>query len=907
MAVAVLALAVAGLVLASSYTGQTAHADGPTSATTDEHVVTISPVGYKTNTLLDFKITVEQETGAPANEEIKEVFIDIPQEGVTGTVFELVGAIKAPDGWECETHSDEADLDRVAAVTCTVAAEGASDDDIGPGEMGTFEFKVNTPAGRSSRFWIVNTSPVRHGTRAPVTGGRDPARGTPGGGGDEHALEVDSDDRQPEIDAAAASDKQELGDDGASPPVPQAVDGSNGKIDTVRVTFDDIMNSESLVESVNKGEWLMGGVMPTMVEVVSLADLDTGEKEGEKFDFTFDVLDGKEVNTTGAIVVVYRGSTAIDKAGNKLDPDDGVDVSDEASPIALSAVTGDGDGNGKIDRVIVTFSEEMKRTSKTDWTVVGNASYEVDDADLDGAVVTVELVEIENTAATDTTPEVLEYDTEVVPTVTLINDLAAETGATSPTDYTVFSERAFDGATSPPVEDGAPAVFVSGRTASKTEVVVVFNEVLKADVVDPEDIMGTANRVKTEGFTVSRPDNTVESAELMEDTSAALTQVKLKLHNDFEASAVPLISYDGELTDVADVRVRPFANKRVDDNIMPSLLSVTLTDENDVIGPGDELEIIFDEPIEEGTFDDTKDDYAGIEVLLAVSKGEGNTRELGAAPYGTGPTVTHDAASLHMVTIMLGTTPTIEKGDIITPSAQVVDVADNPADTAVTQEIVEVSLTLELDPGSNTIATNGDDIVVDVHITKVDDLDAIKYMVMFDSSVLTYGSGEGSTIGTVDIGLTANAATADDGKQTGTLTVVQNAPDAAGVDVTTKTVLGKLTFTYDGVSGDPSTFLQFMEKSAFLGDNTAREISINARGKVTITAAELLGDANEDGMVSALDTTAVELIVVGTKIKYGTNANADGKGDVTVLDITATERLVVAAGGGGGGDGGDGG
>ena len=400
---------------------------------------------------------------------------------------------------------------------------------------------------------------------------------------------------------------------------------------------------------------------------------------------------------------------------------------------------------------------------------------------------------------------------------------------------------------------------------------------------------------------LTNPNIAVDSAELIPDDEADLTQVNLILHNDLEAGNTPLITYEGSLTDVAGVMVRAFANKKSSDRIMPTLLSVTLTDENDIIGQGDVLELIFDEPIKTDTFDDSKDDYAGIETLLQVTKGEGNTRELGTAPYGTGPTATHSPATPSIVMLALGANPKIEKGDIITPSYQILDMADNAANESVGQEIVEVSLTLELDAASNAMATKGDDIMVDVHITKVDDLDVIKYQVMFDSGALMYTSSEGGTIENTELGITANADTDAGEDQTGTLTVVQNAPDVDGVNVATKEVLATLTFTYVGVSGDGSTSVQFMDGSAILGDNTAQEISINARGKVTVTAAELLGDANEDGELSALDTTAVEMIVVGITGEgaYGTNANADGKdGDVpTVLDITAVERLVIDAGG----------
>ncbi|MFC2031945.1 dockerin type I repeat-containing protein [Chloroflexota bacterium] len=54
----------------------------------------------------------------------------------------------------------------------------------------------------------------------------------------------------------------------------------------------------------------------------------------------------------------------------------------------------------------------------------------------------------------------------------------------------------------------------------------------------------------------------------------------------------------------------------------------------------------------------------------------------------------------------------------------------------------------------------------------------------------------------------------------------------------------------------------------------------------------MLGDANDDGVINAIDITKVERIIAGLDTETG-EADANQDGNVNTLDITKVERIIA--------------
>lgn len=122
-------------------------------------------------------------------------------------------------------------------------------------------------------------------------------------------------------------------------------------------------------------------------------------------------------------------------------------------------------------------------------------------------------------------------------------------------------------------------------------------------------------------------------------------------------------------------------------------------------------------------------------------------------------------------------------------------------------------------------------------------------------------------------------------------------PDSTGDGQVNFTVILKDGYTLSSVSATEGTYKNIKD----LGDNTYRITKINADTTVTITTEQsetpsgaILGDADGDGDVTILDTTFIQRALVGSISDVDSAAaDVDGDGDVTILDATFIQRYLV--------------
>ena len=124
-------------------------------------------------------------------------------------------------------------------------------------------------------------------------------------------------------------------------------------------------------------------------------------------------------------------------------------------------------------------------------------------------------------------------------------------------------------------------------------------------------------------------------------------------------------------------------------------------------------------------------------------------------------------------------------------------------------------------------------------------------------------------------------------------------PDSTGDGQVNFTVILKDGCTLSGVSATEGTYKNIKD----LGDNTYRITKVNADATVTITTEQsetpsgiLLGDADGDGEVTILDATWIQrtLVDIGGSADFNeVAADVDGDGDMTILDATYIQRYLV--------------
>jgi hypothetical protein len=174
------------------------------------------------------------------------------------------------------------------------------------------------------------------------------------------------------------------------------------------------------------------------------------------------------------------------------------------------------------------------------------------------------------------------------------------------------------------------------------------------------------------------------------------------------------------------------------------------------------------------------------------------------------------------------------------------------------------------------------DFTVDIDISDVTDFDACNYDVTFDATVLRLDDVTAGLIGS-----TAIPVDLYNELSPGTYRIIQNVPGLTGV--TGSGYLAVLHFHVIGSGGDSSAITL---SNGMLSNNQAVEITASWVGDTVTVTSVVLGDANGDGAVNALDITKVERIIAGLDAETpGADANSDGA--VNALDITKIEMIIA--------------
>ena len=165
----------------------------------------------------------------------------------------------------------------------------------------------------------------------------------------------------------------------------------------------------------------------------------------------------------------------------------------------------------------------------------------------------------------------------------------------------------------------------------------------------------------------------------------------------------------------------------------------------------------------------------------------------------------------------------------------------------------------------------------------MENFDAASYTVTYNSAVLQLTNVTDGLISGTDIPVTAW----NTGDGTGNAIVVQNVPGTPGINGT-----GRLAVLHFHVIGTGSDTSAIGLVSGVLGDNLANAITTAWFDDSVEVRMVLPGDANGDGQVTALDITKTEMIILRqTGPTPGADANEDGS--VNALDITMIERIIA--------------
>jgi len=311
----------------------------------------------------------------------------------------------------------------------------------------------------------------------------------------------------------------------------------------------------------------------------------------------------------------------------------------------------------------------------------------------------------------------------------------------------------------------------------------------------------------------------------------------------------------------------------IDEDVGPILRSITWNDldSSASINPGDTLTFVFSEKMNTTTIDNNN-----IGARLATSEGHS---------YGTltAGNLSWNDPDNYILAVTLGTGTTIQPNETVNPDVAVTDVAGNgDATDGDGPPIAQVTVSVD----APATVVQGQSFVATLNITDVTGLDAASYNVMFDSAILELTSVTAGTVGTTAIPVGATTNILDVDLVVG-VRVVQNVSGTAGVSGSG--TLAVLNFTFIGNSGENSTITLDI---TMLSDKDANEIYANWFGDL-VAATALVGDANGDGSLNALDITKIELIVAGDPDHPETpGADANEDGNIDALDITKVELLV---------------
>jgi hypothetical protein len=162
------------------------------------------------------------------------------------------------------------------------------------------------------------------------------------------------------------------------------------------------------------------------------------------------------------------------------------------------------------------------------------------------------------------------------------------------------------------------------------------------------------------------------------------------------------------------------------------------------------------------------------------------------------------------------------------------------------------------------------------------DMRSCSYDVSFDASVLELTDVTSGRIGSTTIPVGSYSEVSP-----GTYRVIQSIPSLIGTYN-----LGYLTVLHFSVVGSEGDSSNIRLSNAVILNGSGEEIEAGWWGGSIDVTPVLPGDANGDGVINALDITAVERIITWLDAPTaGADTNQDGT--INVLDITRVERIIA--------------
>ncbi|MGZ6967734.1 MAG: beta strand repeat-containing protein [Acidimicrobiia bacterium] len=342
---------------------------------------------------------------------------------------------------------------------------------------------------------------------------------------------------------------------------------TNGKVDRVVATY-----SEALATSTDDTLWTLGGAIP------SGGTKGTVSTSGNAATLLISEGAGAADTSVGTLTVALAaGATGIrDAAGNQAAAFAATAPADGAAPVRLSMVMQDTNGNGKVDRLVMTFSESLVSTTEnTTWTLANTPSAGTKGA-LSTSVATVTLLITEGAGSADTS--VGSFTVALATSATGIRDAAGNLSsfaAAAPTDGAAPVRTALD--------------LRDNDTNGKVDrIVATYSESLAVCTDATLWTLGGAIPSGGAKGTVSTSTNTATLL-IAEGAGAADTAVG--------TLTVALTAGATGIRDAAGLQAAGFAATAPTDDASPVTVSVVIANNNGTVASGDSITVVYSEPV----------------------------------------------------------------------------------------------------------------------------------------------------------------------------------------------------------------------------------------------------------------------------------------------------------------------
>ena len=357
---------------------------------------------------------------------------------------------------------------------------------------------------------------------------------------------------------------------------------ADGNIDEIVVELSEAVSDAS----VDVGDFTLGSGSITGFSDATGASANTKDAADNDKYLTLEV----SVTGTADVTVAYAndddGDDLEDLGGNEVATNASISTDDQAAPAIIAAQTMDIDGDGKIDRIDMTFSENLNDDGGANFA---SNSFTLGSSYVVSSVVTGDtgddhLLRINVTEKSD-------VDSDIKPTVTM------NASKISDADGNMTAQNAFT------PTDGVSPTFIKAweydtdGNGNIDEIVVELSEAVSdASVVFGDFSIGGSNTVDSFSTATGASANTKDAA----DNDKYLT-----LEVSVTGTATVSVSYTdndsgGDLEDLAGNDAASNASIAVDDQAVPVVLRVSSNSTGATYQGGDVIDVlvIFSEPVD---------------------------------------------------------------------------------------------------------------------------------------------------------------------------------------------------------------------------------------------------------------------------------------------------------------------